>query len=262
MTALQRFSDKVAIVTGAASGIGQATVLRLLAEGAHVVGVDTSAEGLAQTADRARDASEGDNRAAPSLLRTVACSVADESAVKALVAGVLEKEGRLDVLVNMAGILRSEPTTSTSLDLFQSVLNVNLIGTFLCCREALPALLETRGCIVNAASTSAQFGHPYMAAYAASKGGVFALTRTLAWEYLRQGGRVNAVAPGGIMTPMVAAQGERMGEFDMSLFGHLSRPDGVFGAPESVAAVIAMLASEDGAHMTGEVVKVDGGVHN
>ncbi|GAB3313320.1 SDR family NAD(P)-dependent oxidoreductase [Haliea atlantica] len=262
MTALQRFSDKVAIVTGAASGIGQATVLRLLAEGARVVGVDTSAEGLAQTADRARAACEGDNRAASPLLRTVVCSVADESAVKALVAGVLEKEGRLDALVNMAGILRSEPTTSTSLDLFQSVLNVNLIGTFLCCREALPALLETRGCIVNAASTSAQFGHPYMAAYAASKGGVFALTRTLAWEYLRQGVRVNAVAPGGILTPMVAAQGERMGEFDMSLFGHLSRPDGVFGAPESVAAVIAMLASDDGAHMTGEVVKVDGGVHN
>lgn len=262
MTALQRFNDKVAIVTGAASGIGQATVLRLLAEGARVVGVDTSAEGLAQTADRAEAASEGDNRAASPQLRTVACSVADESAVKALVAGVLEHEGRLDVLVNMAGILRSEPTTSTSLDLFQSVLNVNLVGTFLCCREALPALLETRGCIVNAASTSAQFGHPYMAAYAASKGGVFALTRTLAWEYLRQRVRVNAVAPGGILTPMVAAQGERMGEFDMSLFGHLSRPDGVFGAPESVAAVIAMLASDDGAHMTGEVVKVDGGVHN
>ena len=96
-----------------------------------------------------------------------------------------------------------------SLAEFQQILNVNLIGTFLCCREAIPALLETKGCIVNAASTSAQFGHPYMAAYAASKGGVYALTRTLAWEYLKQGVRVNAVAPGGILTPMVLAQGER-----------------------------------------------------
>ena len=263
MSALQRFTNKVAIVTGAASGIGQATVLRLLSEGATVIGVDTSADGLAQTRERA-GAVEADATAGSAVdrLRTVACSVADEAAVKRMIADVLEQEGRLDVLVNMAGILRSEPTTSTSLDLFQQVLNVNLIGTFLCCREALPALLDSRGCIVNAASTSAQFGHPYMAAYAASKGGVFALTRTLAWEYLRQGVRVNAVAPGGIMTPMVAAQGERMGDFDLSLFGHLSRPDGVFGAPESVAAVIAMLASDDGAHMTGEVVKVDGGVHN
>lgn len=257
MPPLERFNDKVAIVTGAASGIGQASVWRLLAEGATVIGVDTSEDGLAQTAAGVAATAAPGNR-----LRTVTCSVADESAVQSLMSGVLEREGRLDVLINMAGILRSEPTTSTSLDLFQQVINVNLIGTFLCCREAIPALLETRGCIVNAASTSAQFGHPYMAAYAASKGGVFALTRTLAWEYLQQGLRVNAVAPGGIMTPMVMAQGERMGEYDMSLFQHLSRPDGAFGAPESVAAVIAMLASEDGAHMTGEVVKVDGGVHN
>jgi NAD(P)-dependent dehydrogenase (short-subunit alcohol dehydrogenase family) len=254
MAALQRFSDKVVIVTGAGSGIGQATAIRMATEGAAVIAVDMNAEGLAKTVAKAADLSGG--------VRAYTCSVASEDEVKGLIADVLKTEGRIDSLVNMAGILRSGPTTELTLDLFQQVLSVNLIGTFLCCREALPALLETKGTIVNAASTSAQFGHPYMAAYAASKGGVYALTRTLAWEYLKQGVRVNAVAPGGIMTPMVAAQGESMGGFDFDLFTHLSRPDGKFGTPESVAAVIAMLASEDGAHMTGEVVKVDGGVHN
>lgn len=254
MAGLQRFAGKVALVTGAGSGIGQATALRIASEGGTVIGVDLNEDGLRQTGERATELAGS--------LRYLVCSVADEGSVKSMIGDVLGAEGRLDVLINMAGILRSEPTSSTSLELFQQILNVNLTGTFLCCREALPALLESRGCIVNAASTSAQFGHPYMAAYAASKGGVFALTRTLAWEYLKQGVRVNAVAPGGILTPMVVAQGERMGAYDMSLFQHLNRPDSQFGAPESVASVIAMLASNDGAHMTGEVVKVDGGVHN
>lgn len=257
MNPAARFSEKVVIVTGAASGIGQATVVRLVAEGGKVVGVDTNEAGLRETVTKADAAAANGGKA-----RYVLGSVAEEATVKQIVADVVAAEGRLDVLINMAGILRSHPTTETSLELFQSVLNVNLIGTFLFCREALPHLLESRGNIVNAASTSSLFGHPYMAAYAASKGGVFALTRTLAWEYLKQGVRVNAVAPGGIQTAMTKEQAGRMGGLDRSLFMHMSRPDGVVGQPEHVAAVIAMLASADGGHMTGEVVKVDGGVHN
>lgn len=257
MTALQRFTGRTVILTGAASGIGQATVVRLVAEGATVIGVDTNETGLRETVTRAHAGAGAGGSA-----RYLCGSVAEESTAQRVVADVLATEGKLDVLVNLAGILRSEATTSTTLELFRQLLDVNLVGTFLFCREALPSLIATRGNIVNAASTSSLFGHPYMAAYAASKGGVFALTRTLAWEYLKQGVRVNAVAPGGIATPMTAAQGERMGGLDMSLFGHLSRPDGVFGKPENVAGVVAMLASGDGAHMTGEVVKIDGGVHN
>lgn len=257
MTQLVRFNNKIAIVTGAGSGIGQATVLRLVAEGGTAIGVDTNEEGLQATVEQANaGAAEGGSA------RYLVGSVADEPTVQRIVAEVVKREGRLDVLVNMAGILRSNPSTETTLEMFQTVLNVNLIGTFLFCREALPQLVKSGGNIVNAASTSAQFGHPYMAAYAASKGGVYALTRTLAWEYLKQGVRINAVSPGGIMTPMVMEQGTRMGELDLSLFQHLSRPDGAFGQPANVAAVIALLASADGAHMTGEVVKVDGGVHN
>ena len=254
LSGLQRFSNKSIIVTGAGSGIGQATALRIASEGGAVIAVDLNEAGLQETVSAAADMSGS--------VRAYSASVAEEEQVKALIADVKDKEGKLDALINMAGILRSMPSTETSLAEFQQILNVNLIGTFLCCREAIPALLETKGCIVNAASTSAQFGHPYMAAYAASKGGVYALTRTLAWEYLKQGVRVNAVAPGGILTPMVLAQGERMASLDMDLFTHLNRPDGQFGAPEQVAGVIAMLASADSAHMTGEVVKVDGGVHN
>lgn len=251
---LQRFANKTVIVTGAGSGIGQATALRVATEGGQVIAVDLNKEGLEHTVAQA-EALAGSVRSFP-------CSVASEEQVKALIADVIANEGQLDSLINMAGILRSMPSTETTLEEFQQILNVNLIGTFLCCREALPELEKTKGSIVNAASTSAQYGHPYMAAYAASKGGVYAMTRTLAWEYLKKGVRVNAVAPGGILTPMVIAQGDRMAELDMDLFAHLSRPDGQFGTPEQVAAVIAMLASDDGGHMTGEVVKVDGGVHN
>lgn len=257
---LARFAGKVVLITGAASGIGQATLVRLVSEGARAVGVDTNEAGLRETVERAAAAAA----AAGGTARSLAGSVASEADVRRIVADVVQREGRLDVLVNMAGILRARPTTEVSLEDFRTLLEVNLLGTFLFCREALPHLLKTRGNIVNAASTSSLFAHPYMAAYAASKGGVYALTRTLALEYLKQGVRVNAVAPGGIVTPMVMgmAAGGLPQDADMSLFVHLQRPDGQHGRPEQVAGVIAMLASEDGAFMTGEIVKVSGGVHN
>lgn len=257
MAELARFSGKTVLVTGAASGIGQAVAVRVASEGAAVVAFDTQEAGLRETMDKVAHAAAAGGRA-----RYLVGSVASEADVRRAVAGVAANEGALHALVNMAGILRSAASHECTLELFRTVIDVNLIGTFLFCREALPQLLATRGSIVNAASTAAQFGHPYMAAYAASKGGIYALTKALAWEYLKQGVRVNAVAPGGIMTPMITGTRDSRVAFDVSLFAHLQRPDGQFGRPEQVAAVIAMLASGDGGYMTGEIVKVDGGVHS
>ena len=193
----------------------------------------------------------------------VVASVSDEDDVKRVLNDFISREGRLDALINMAGILRSSHTTETTLDQFMELIQVNLVGTFLFCREALPHLLESKGNIVNAASTSVEFGHPYMSAYSASKGGVASMTHSMAWEYVRRGVRVNAVAPGGIVTPMVEATpaGFPAG-VDSQLFTHLTPPDLRFGMPENVAGVIAMLASADGAHINGEIIRIDGGVHS
>jgi NAD(P)-dependent dehydrogenase (short-subunit alcohol dehydrogenase family) len=129
------------------------------------------------------------------------------------------------------------------------------------CREALPHLEKVRGNIVNAASTSSHFGHPFLTGYAASKGAVSAYTQSLAWEYVKRGVRVNAVAPGGIETPLATSVQTAMVEgADWELYNHLSPING-FAAPDKIAGVIAMLASEDGGHMNGAIVRVDGGVH-
>lgn len=250
MAASKRFSDRRLIVTGAASGIGRATVVRLVAEGATVVAVDVSSEALSETAMLAGGAVT---------CRTL--SVADEAAVSAMFREV-GAEGDLHGLINLAGVLRASHTAETSLGDFRAVLEVNLIGAFICCREALPLLEKTGGAIVNAASTASFFGHPFMAAYAASKGGVAAMTKSLAWEYIKRGVRVNAVAPGGIATPMTAQIQTGFPEgVDLSLFMHLTRPDFQVGQPEQVAAIVAMLASDDAAFMNGEIIRIDGGVH-
>ncbi len=257
MSTASRFSQQTIIVTGSASGIGRACVVRLASEGGHVLGVDRNEAGLAETVVLAQAAADHGGNA-----ESAVASVTDESAIRQVIADFVATTGKLDVLVNMAGYLRSSHTTETSLESFIDILQVNLVGTFLCCREALPHLLKSRGNIVNAASTSAYYGHPYMAGYAASKGGVAALTHALAWEYLKQGVRVNAVAPGGIMTPLVEGTAAGFPEgVDIPLFAHLT-PLTRFGTPENVAGVVAMLASEDGAHMTGEIVRIDGGVHS
>ncbi len=179
--------------------------------------------------------------------------------------------GGLDVLVNAAGILRSSHTDQTTLDQFQQVIQVNLVGTFLMIREAIPALLEgTDSAVVNFSSTSAMFAHPYMAAYAASKGGVQSMTHALAAEYAKRGIRFTSVQPGSISSGMTDGSGQSRQsvgpglpeDADMSLFMKLAPAIGQgFAGPESVAGVVAMLASADGAFITGTEVRIDGGTH-
>lgn len=246
---MQRFEHKVALVTGAASGIGRATALRLAREGASLLCTDVQETALAETAEEADGLGSG-----KVLFET--CDVSDPAQVHASVAACVELHGRLDVLCNIGGILRFAHSTQVALEDWNRVLAVNLTGTFLMCQAALPHLLEQRGNIVNTSSTSALAGLPWGAAYSASKGGVLALTRSLAVEYGKQGLRVNAVCPGSIKTPM--AFGTPLPEgADPDLVKRVMPLD-EFRGPETVASTIAFLASEDGAHVNGESIRVDG----
>lgn len=246
---MQRFQDKVVLVTGAGSGIGRASALRIASEGGAVFCVDLNEEALAATVETI-GASGGEASAHT-------CDVSDESSVNACVQACVERYGSLYALVNMAGILRFDDTGALQTDHWQKIIDVNLTGTMLLCRAVLPHLLQSGGSIVNAASTAALAGLPCGVAYSASKGGVLAMTRSIAVEYAKRGVRANCVCPGDINTDMVSGISfpETM---DFDLMGRIQSLSGPKG-PEVVAGVIAMLASEDGIHITGEDIRVEGG---
>jgi NAD(P)-dependent dehydrogenase (short-subunit alcohol dehydrogenase family) len=248
---MERYEGRVALVTGAGSGIGRATAHRLVDEGAVVLAVDLVEEGLELTRKEAT---------APDRVGTFAGDVADPATAPAAVAAALELGGGLDLLVNGAGILRFEHSHEVALATWEQILRVNLTGTFLFCQAALPALLERRGAIVNIASTSSQFGHPWAAAYASSKGGVLALTKTLAVEYAKQGLRVNSVSPGSIETPITGAF-ELPDGADGKLLYRIMSPTGM-AKPEVVAAAIAYLGSTDAHHVNGADLRIDGATHS
>lgn len=247
---MQRYEGRVALVTGGGSGIGRATVHRLVEEGATVVATDIDADGLATTAGTA---------GGPGTVVTLPGDVTHPDHAPAAVAVALDAGGRLDTLVNAAGILRFEHTHEADLAVWERILAVNLTGTFRLCRAAIPALLDGGGAIVNVASTSSTFGHPWAAAYASSKGGVLALTKTLAVEYAKQGLRVNAVCPGSIETPIMGAFHLPEGA-DAKLLHRIMAPTGMAG-PEVVAAAIAYLGSDDAHHVNGADLRIDGATH-
>ncbi|TGD88477.1 SDR family oxidoreductase [Mycolicibacterium sp. CH28] len=267
MATLQRYTDRRVLITGGGSGIGQACVLRILDEGGRVVAADISESGLRHTTAKAG--------AIGNRLTTLVMDVGREDSVKAGVGEAISRLGGLDTLVNVAGILRSAHFLDTSLADFEQVLRVNLVGTFLVTREAIPALRAgTAPAVVNFSSTSAAFAHPYMSAYAASKGGVQAMTHALAAEFAADGIRFNSVQPGSISSGMTDGTGESKQsvgpglpeDVNYKLFGRvaplLPLPDGaIFAKPEAVAAVVAMLGSPDAYFVSGTEVRVDGGAH-
>lgn len=262
---VSRYTDRRVLITGGGSGIGQACVLRILDEGGHVVATDISEAGLADTVDKARS----------DRLTTVVMDVGGEDSVRAGVAEAVDTLGGLDTLVNVAGILRSARLEQTTLADFERVLRVNLVGTFLVTREAIPALRAGNSpAVVNFSSTSAQFGHPYMSAYAASKGGILSMTHTLALEFAKDGIRFNCVQPGSISSGMTDGTGKARqsvgpglpDDADYALFARLQPMlaiDGgaMFADPSAVASVVAMLGSPDAFFVTGTEVRVDGGTH-
>lgn len=264
---MQRYTDRRVLITGAGSGIGQACVLRILGEGGLVMAADISRSGLDDTLDKAGVA--GDR------LRTVVMDVGDEDSVIAGVERTVAQLGGLDTLVNVAGILRSAHFLDTTLADFEQVLRVNLVGTFLVIRQALPALRGGNApAVVNFSSTSANFAHPYMAAYAASKGGILAMTHALAAEFGKEGIRFNSVQPGSIssgMTDGTEESKQSVGpglprDANYKLFARvapgLPLPGGaIFADPTAVAAVVAMLGSPEAFFITGTEVRIDGGAH-
>lgn len=267
MTSLQRYSDRRVLITGGGSGIGQASVLRILAEGGRVVAADISESGLKDTVARAEPHRDR--------LSTVVIDVAGEQSVKDGVGQAVETLGGLDTLVNAAGILRSAHFLDTTLADFEHVVRINLIGTFLMIRESIPALRNGNdAAVVNFSSTSAVYAHPYMSAYAASKGGIQAMTHALALEFAKEKIRFNSVQPGSISSGMTDGTGESKqsigpglpADADFSLFAKITPMlpldgDTIFAKPDAVAAVVAMLGSSDAYFVTGTEVRIDGGTH-
>ena len=241
---LQRFADRVVLITGAGSGIGAACARRLGAEGASLWCTDV-APAVEAVADELDDAGWS------------SCDVSDPLQVRDAVDAAVGRFGRLDVVVNSAGILLFENAHDTTLDQWNRILAVNLTGTFLCSMAALPHLLDGGGSIVNLSSSAAVKGAPWASAYAASKGGVLSLTRSLAVEYGRQGLRVNALCPSNVATP-IRDRFRFPAEADQTLL-HRLLPFHEEGRPEDVAAAVAFLASDDGRHVNGAELRVDGG---
>ncbi|MGZ4703258.1 MAG: SDR family NAD(P)-dependent oxidoreductase [Acidimicrobiales bacterium] len=242
-----RFEGKVALVTGAGSGMGRAITTRLADEGATVLAVDIDGDGLDETMAMA-----------PSRVSVRQADLGDPDACADVVSACVEQLGGVDVLGNVAGIMLAAHTTEVSVEQYRKVMAVNLDACFFLSQAAIPHLLERDGNIVNIASNAGLHGVPYAAVYSMSKGGVVQLTRSLAVEFLKQPLRVNAIAPAGTRTGLTATV-QFPPDVDPALLGRLGGHRGL-AEPEEVAALFAFLASDEARSITGSIYTLDNGL--
>lgn len=249
--------DRVVLITGGAGGMGRAAAARFLSASDTVVLTDVSEEGLAEAVAALQPAGGTLHRAVADVRRVEDC--------ERMVGGTVAAHGRVDVLVNCAGVWVEGPTAEATEDEWDRTIDVNLKGTFFACRFAIPHLVQSEGCIVNLSSDAGLVGTAETAIYCASKGGVSNLTRALALELAPKGVRVNAVCPNDVDTPMLAGQARDYGGGDPEAYlrGLLATyPQGErarFIRPDEVAALIVFLASAEAAPITGACVPIDFG---